>query len=164
MENVNIHKQKLITIILAALVLIFCFLPWIKQSAQGFQTSSNMGFTVWGGIICAIGAVGAVIACLMGNKLEPFSKQTKIIAIVCFVVIFLFALIVAIASSGTEQAQTNIGYIVEVKKSAGIGSWLTMILGLAGIAWTSGILNQLMQSKPVGSIPPPPPPPPPPAG
>jgi hypothetical protein len=164
MQNVSIHKQKLVAIIIAALVLILLFLPWQKQSAQGFQSTNYMGYTIWGGIICAIGAAGAVVTCLLGNKLQPFTKQTKIIAIVCFAIVFLFALIVAIASSGSQQAQTNEGYIVEIKKSAGIGAWLGMVVGLAGIAWTSGILGQLMQQKPAGPMPagPPPPPPPPP--
>lgn len=157
MENVNIHKQKLITIIMAALVLILLFLPW--QKIPALVKSNYMGYTIWGGIICAIAAAAAAGNCLMGNQRQPFTKQTKIIAIVCFAVIFLFALIVAIASSGTEQVDGG-GYYVEVKKSAGIGAWLTMVVGLAGIAWTSGILGQLMQQKPAGSMPPPPPPPP----
>jgi hypothetical protein len=163
MENLGLHKQRLITIIIAALVLILLFLPWQKQSAQGFQSTNYMGYTIWGGIICAVAAAGAIVNSLLGNKLQPFSKQTRIIGIVCFAVVFLFSLIVAIASSGTQQAQTEMGYIVEIKKSAGIGAWLTMVIGLAGIAWTSGILNQLMTpQRPAGSMPPPPPPPPPP--
>src|SRR5262245_6648338 len=114
MENVNIHKQKLITIILAALVLILLFLPW--QKIPALQKSSYMGYTIWGGIICAVAAAGAIGNCLLGDKLQPYTKQSKMIAIICFAAIFLFSLIVAIASSGTVQIDIGGGYLMEAKK------------------------------------------------
>lgn len=172
--------QRIVALIIGALILIFLFLTWQKKSAQGYESATYMGFTIWGGIVSAVGVVGVVVTCLMGDRLQPFNKQSKIIAMVCFGLIFLLSLIVALASSGTEQGQTNFGEIVEIKKSAGIGAWLTLVAAVAGIAWVSGILNQLTAGKttspatfnpptppmpgatpptPPGSMPPPPPPP-----
>ena len=178
--NLPLHMQRIVTLIIAALILIFLFLPWLKRSAQGYQTTTYMGFTIWGGIVCAVGVAGVVVTTLLGDRLQPFTKQTKIIAMVCFGIIFLFAIIVAIASSGTEQAQDEYYQLVELKKSAGIGAWLTIVAAAAGLAWVSGILNQLTAGRTAspatfspptppmpgatppttqGSMPPPPPPP-----
>jgi hypothetical protein len=178
--NLNLHMQRIVTLIIAAVILIFLFLPWLKKSAQGYQTTTYMGFAIWGGIVCAVGVAGVIVTCLMGDRLQPFTKQTKVIAMVCFGIILLIAIIAAIASSGTEQAQNEYYQIVEQKKSAGIGAWLTIVAGAAGLAWVSGILNQLMAGRttspasfsppptppgvipptPPGATPPPPPPPP----
>jgi drug/metabolite transporter (DMT)-like permease len=168
MENLNLHKQRLITVIVGILGLIFLFLPWQKVTAQGYEGTSHMGFTIWGGIICAI-AIVVVIAdsIFIGDKIRPFDKQGKIIAIACFAIMFLMTIIVLIASSDSEQLRTNLGDIVEVKKSAGIGAWLSLVLELVGLAWVSGILDKLNLTTTPSSVthsgPPPPPPPPPPA-
>lgn len=165
MQQVNLHKQRLITIGIAVLGLIFLFLPWIKNSAQGFQTFSNMGYVVWGGVICAIiFAAVIVISLLIGNKMQAFDKQGKLIAIIAFAVALLFTIIVLIAASGTENRMTNQGFAVQVNKSAGIGVWLTLIVEIGGLVFVSGILDKLTQQgttsgRPIPNVPPPPPPP-----
>jgi heme A synthase len=186
--NLNLHMQRIVTLIIGAVILIFLFLPWLKKTPpQGYQTSSYMGFAIWGGIVCAVGVAGVIVTCLMGDRLQPFTKQIKVIAMVCFGIIVLFAIIVAIASSGTELQQDENYQQVQVKKSAGIGAWLTLVAGVAGLLWVSGLLNQLMAGRttspasfspptapgltpptppgvtpptPPGATPPPPPPPP----
>ncbi|MBS1631574.1 MAG: hypothetical protein JST10_03265 [Bacteroidetes bacterium] len=165
MQQVNLHKQRLITVAIAALGLIFLFLPWIKNSAQGFQTSSNMGYVIWGGIICAIAFAAAIATSLLiGNKMQAFDKQGKLIAIIAFAAALLFTIIFLITASGTENQMTNLGYAVQVNKSAGIGAWLCLILEIGGLVFVSGILNKLMQQntmagRPASNTPPPPPPP-----
>lgn len=158
MQQINLHKQRLITVAIAALGLIFLFLPWVKLAGQ-----SNMGYVVWGGIISAL-AFAAVIAnsILLGDKTKPFDKQGKLIAIIAFAVAFLFTIIVLIVSNGTTQVQQGF-YVFEVKRSAGIGVWLTLILEIGGLVFISGILDQLLQQKAGMNVPnqaPPPPPPP----
>lgn len=164
MQQINLHKQRLITIIIAILGLIFLFLPWVRNSAEGFQGSSNMGYAIWGGVISAIAFAAAIaISLLMGNKMQAFDKQGKLITIIAFAIALLFTIIVLIVASGSENQMTNMGFPVQVKKSAGIGVWLTLILEIGGLVFISGILDQLLQQKAGMNVPnqaPPPPPPP----
>jgi len=159
MENVNLHKQRLITIGIGALGLIFLFLPWIKTG-----NSSNMGYAIWGGIICALAfAVVIVDSILLGDKTKPFDKQGKLIAIISFAFALLLTIIVLISASGTSQV-SNGYFVVEFKKSAGIGVWLSLILEIGGLVWVTGILDQLLAQQKFtapGSTSTPPPPPPP---
>ena len=158
MQQVNLHKQRLISAIIAVLGLIFCFLPWIK-----IGTESHMGFGIWGGIASALAfAVVIAVSILIGDKTKAFDKQGKLIAIIAFGLALLLTIIILISASGTGQ-QSNGFYIFEVKKSAGIGVWLALILEIAGLLWVTGILDQLMQQKPTTAAPTAPPPPPPPA-
>jgi hypothetical protein len=156
MQNVNLHKQRLIAIAIGVLGLIFLFLPWIKMGS-----TSHMGYGIWGGIICALAfAVVIVDSILLGDKIKPFDKQGKLIAIISFALALLLTIIVLISSSGTNQV-SNGYFVVEVKESAGIGVWLSLILEIAGLVWVSGIADKFMQSSmsPGPSGPPPPPPP-----
>ncbi len=162
MENLNLHKQRLVTILIGALGLIFLFLPWLKVQSFG-GSASHMGYNIWGGIITAIAFAAAIASSLLlGDKTKPFDKQGKLIAIIAFAVAFLFTLIVLIASSGSGQ-QTAGFYVIEVKKSPGIGVWLTLVLELGGLAWVTGVLDKLAQhnAAAAGSAPPPTPPNPP---
>lgn len=160
MQNVNLHKQRLVTIGIGALGLIFLFLPWIKTGS-----ASHMGYGIWGGIICALAfAVAIVDSILLGDKTKPFDKQGKLIAIISFALALLLTIIVLISASGTSQV-SNGYFVVEFKKSAGIGVWLSLILEIGGLVWVTGILDKLIQqqstthpSMPTGAPPPPPPP------
>ena len=155
MQNVNIHKQRLIAIAISVLGLIFLFLPWIKVG-----TSSHMGYGIWGGIASALAFAGVIVDCiLLGDKTKAFDKQGKMIAMIAFGFALLLTLIIALTASGTGQ-ETNGFFIIEVKKSSGIGVWLTLVLEIIGLLWVSGLVDQLLQPKTVaaGTTPPPPPP------
>lgn len=164
MQNVNLHKQRLIAAAIAGLGLIFLFLPWVKLGAG---VGSKMGYAVVGGIISAIAFVAIIADSLaIGDKTKPFDKTGKLIAIIAFAIAFLLTLIIAF---GGSQKVPNGVFEIEIKSSPGIGVWLTMILEIAGLLWVTGILDKLMQQKTTssGGFPPsapPPPPPPPPAG
>jgi hypothetical protein len=123
-----------------------------------------MGYGVWGGIISALAFAVVIVDCiLLGDKTKPFDKQGKLIAIIAFALALLLTIIVLIASNGNGQVSNGF-FVVEVKKSTGVGVWLSLILEIAGLLWVSGILDQLMQQKPAASgptqMPPPPPAPP----
>jgi drug/metabolite transporter (DMT)-like permease len=163
MEKLNLHKQRLITIAIAGLGLIFLFLPWVKEG-----TTSHMGYGIWGGIASALAfAVAIVDSILLGDKTKSFDKQGKLIATIAFAFALLLTIIVLIASSGTGQQATQFGFAIEVKKSAGIGVWLALILEIAGLVYLTGVLDKLMQQNastpgstpkpPTSSAPPPPP-------
>lgn len=160
MQQVNLHQQKLITVLIGIVGIIFLFLPW--QKIQGGQ--SYMGFSIWGGIICGVAIVALIASCLVvGDRTKPFDKQGKMIAMICFGLMLLLTIIILATSGGTKQQALNQFYIVEIKTTTGIGVWLSLILELGGIAWVSGILNQLIQQKSFlsGPVPPSAPPPPP---
>ena len=163
MQQVNLHKQRLIALIIAAVALISIFLPWtVQKVAQQFLDFFNQGGGGGGrstmngfrntGLLSFLGIAGVAVASLMGDKMKEYDKNTKMIAMVSFGVISLGALIYLLQlSSRTNKA---------LGASAGIGLWIALIVGLAGVAWVSGILNQMTQSKPsAGTTPPAPPPP-----
>ena len=146
MQNVNLHMQRIVSIIIGVLGLIFCFLPWVKEG-EGYGSVSHMGFSIWGGIVSALAIAGVIVNCLLiGDRTKPFDKQGRIIAMICFAVMFLLAILVLVGS-GTEQTRLNDYYVLEVKKSAGIGVWLTLVISLAGLALSSGLLNAAFAAK-----------------
>jgi hypothetical protein len=159
MQNVNLHKQRLITVAMAALGLIFLFLPW---ATLGAGIGSKMGYAIVGGIISAIAFAGIIVDSLvLGDKTKPFDKTGKLIAIIAFAIAFLMTLIVAFG--GSEKVSNGV-FEMEIKRTAGIGVWLTLILEIAGLLWITGVLDKLMQQKTSssGGFPPSAPPPPPP--
>jgi hypothetical protein len=99
MEQINLHKQKLYAVIVAAIGLIAVFLPWWKVSYGGFGGYGGLGsYSVNGmhdlGIITFLGFIGAgIITFVMGDKTRPFEGQAKMIVALCFAGAGLFALI-----------------------------------------------------------------------
>ncbi len=98
MENLNLHKQKLYALIVAAVGLIAMFLPWWKVSFGGMLGGFGGGYSVNGmhdlGIISFLGFVGAgVVTFLMGDKTKAYDGQPKMITAACFAGAGLFALI-----------------------------------------------------------------------
>lgn len=99
MEQINLHKQKLYALIVAAVGLIAVFLPWWKISYGGFGSFGGLGsVSVNGmhdlGIITFLGFIGAgVVTFAMGDKTKPFEGQAKMISAACFAGAGLFALI-----------------------------------------------------------------------
>lgn len=116
----QIHKQKLYSLIFAAVSLLGMFLPWFSY---GFFGSLN-GFHSWG-ILSFIGILGVAAACLMGDKLLPFDETFKKVALGSFGAIVLGAVI----------------YLIEVDFHTGAGIWLTIIAGALGLVWVLGKVN-----------------------
>jgi hypothetical protein len=172
--NLNLHPQRLIALAIAAVALIFMFLTWSSNTAQGFEGKTGNGFGDFG-LLTAAGILGVIIASFMGNKNMPYDRQTKMIAMGSFAAIVLGAIahfILRMTQGGKSAVSDGFyQYEVDVKASTGVGTWLALVAGLIGLAYLSGILNQLSAgaarpsstaSTPNPPIPPSAPPPPPP--
>lgn len=131
MEQVNLHKQKLYSLIIAGIAFIALFLPWISL---GFFGSAN-GLRSWG-LLSLLGVVGVVAACLMGNKTLPFDDTFKKVALASFGAIALGALIFFIRLSSIGLGAT------------GFGIWLCLIAGVLGVLWVMGIVKLPDAKKP----------------
>lgn len=153
MENLNLNKQRLIAIGTSIVALISMILPWqtYKVLADFFGNTKNgsiTGFNGWGWI-SLLGILAVVIASLLGDKMKPYDANSKMIALGGFGGVVLGALIFMIrvmSATGT---------------SIGFGLFICIVVGLVGLAFVSGILNQFIQQKtssPGSTAPPPPPP------
>ena len=70
----------------------------------------------------------------MGNKESPFDANTKNIVVAGFAAIALGALIFFLRISSFGGGFLGAG-------SAGIGLWLCLLLGLAGLAFSFGVIK-----------------------
>ena len=130
MEQMNFHKQKLYSLIVAGVAFIALILPWMTLPFFG---SAN-GFKSWG-FLSLIGIVGVVIACFMGDKALAFDETSKKISLGSFAAIALGALIFFIRISGTGL-------------KSGFGLWLCLLAGIAGGAWVMGLIKLPDNKKP----------------
>ena len=128
----NFHKQKLYSLIVAAVALISLLLPWMSLPFFG----SINGFRSWG-LLSFLGVIGVAIACFMGDKTKIFDETFKKIALASFAAIAVGALLFFIRISGT-----GIGV------GAGFGLWLCLIAGLAGVGWVMGLIKLPDNKKP----------------
>jgi hypothetical protein len=133
MENLNFHKQKLYSLIVAGVALIAMLLPWITTS---FGYGSGNGFRSWG-LLSLLGIVGVGAACFMGDKTKEFDEMYKKVAMGSFAAIALGALIffLRINSFG--------GFV-----KSGFGLWLCLLAGLAGLGWVLGLIKLPDNKKP----------------
>ncbi len=75
----NIHKQRIIILVLAAIGIVSIFLPWIKGADGGFISGiAGKGFQSWGALLCLI---ATLVICLYGEKQVPLDGLMKYIAI-----------------------------------------------------------------------------------
>ena len=104
MENVNLHKSKMIALVIAAVGIISCILPWWSVPGVDFFGQRMGGGSLNGlhklGIAAFIAfiAVG-IVTFAMGDKTKPYEGQEKMIAAICFGGAFLFTLITLLANS-----------------------------------------------------------------
>jgi hypothetical protein len=164
MQQINLHRQKLIALAIALLALIFMFLPWYKPTklmADVFDlgralgadpdasSSSRNGFHGWG-FLSLGGILGIMILSLTGDKTRPFEGQIKQGAMIAFGNMTIGAII----------------SLIDLGKNfnSGVGLYLCMATGLLGLAWVGQFLRNinLGTSPATQTIPTPPPPPPPP--
>src|ERR1700738_1281698 len=92
MENLNLHKQKLYALIVAAVGLIAMLLPWqtytlaIQFGGMNFGgggKGSINGFNGWGWI-SLLGILAVVVASLIGDKTKTYDDNSKKIALAGF--------------------------------------------------------------------------------
>jgi len=145
MEQMNLHKQKLYAIIIAAIGLISVFLPWWKVSF-GFGGFGG-GYSINGfrdlGIIVFLGFVGAgVVTFAMGDKSKAFEGQIKMIVAACFGAAALFSLI----------------QFLRQTKFTSFGLYLAILAGIAGVILVYVLKPEQLGGKPPSAPPPPPPP------
>lgn len=132
MEQMNFHKQKLYSLIMAGAALVALILPWAKISLGGYGGASANGLH-GEGFITLLGIIGVVAACFMGNKAVAFEGNSKNIALGGFVAVIAGAVIAFINISGKSTG----GYGVH----AGIGLWLALAAGAVGLLFLLGVIK-----------------------
>ena len=140
MEQMNFHKQKLYSLIVAGVAFVSLLLPWLTISFGGFGGGSANGFRGWG-ILSLFGVIGVVIACFMSDRTKPFDDNFKKIAMGSFAAIAVGALIFFLR---LNSAGGGFGSAVK----AGFGLWLCLIAGLAGLAFVMGFIKVPDNKKP----------------
>lgn len=136
MEQMNLHKQKLYAVIIAAVGLISCFLPWWKVSFGGLGGFGGGGYSINGmrdlGIIAFLAFAGAgVVTFVMGDKTKPFTGQVKMIAAACFGGAGLIALIQFLRQSSYTS----------------FGLYLAILAGIAGAVIVYFIKPEQLEGK-----------------
>lgn len=132
MENLGFHKQKLYSLILAAVGLVSLLLPWFSVSAGGFGSISRNGFNSWG-LISLIGVGVVAAACFMGDKAATFDDMGKKLALGGFGGIAGGAVIYLI-----RVLTVGGGYGGVVKASPGLGLFIGLAAGIIGLLFVLG--------------------------
>ncbi len=134
MEQMNLHKSKLMALIVAAVGIVSCILPWWHYSfgGFGFGTSVSINGLHELGIVAFIGFIGAgVVTFVMGDKSKPYEGQVKMITAACFGGAALIAVI---------QLLRNI-------HGLSIGIFLALAAGVIGALWVWGLVK-MPENKP----------------
>ena len=132
MEQMNLHKQKLYALIVAAVGVISCILPWWKVSFGGFGPGISINGLHELGWITFLGFIGAgVVTFVMGDKTKPYEGQEKMIAAACFAGAGAIALI----------------QFLRQTRFASFGIFLAIAAGVLGALWVWGIVK-LPENKP----------------
>ncbi len=155
MENLNLHKLKLYSIIGAAIALIAMLLPWQTYSfGGGFggfgRGGSINGFRGWGWI-SLLGLLAVVAAALMGDKTKAYDETSRVVALAGFGGVAAGALIFLIRVMSVKSGG---GF----NSSPGFGLFICLVVGLAGLAVILGLVK-LPDTKPPSPPGPPPAPP-----
>lgn len=137
MENkTSIHQKKMYALIIGGAALLGMILPWATVSYGGFGGGgSSNGFAGWG-FLSLLGIVGVVVASLLGDKLQDYDKNMKIVAMSSFGGIVLGAFIGMMQVSSAGGRMGGIGGV-----KTGIGIFLTILAGAAGLLWVAGIIK-----------------------
>jgi hypothetical protein len=140
MDQMNFHKLKLYALIAAGAALVSLLLPWLTFSFLGASQSWN-GFRGWG-ILSLTGVIGVAVLTFMGNKQDEYSADTKKYVMICFGAIALGAILFFLRKNSVTG-----GIYGDVIKT-GIGLWLCLAAGLAGLAMVYGLVK-IEAKKPV---------------
>lgn len=132
--GINLHKQKLYSLILGGVALIGMILPWATQSLGGFGSNSlGNGFQGWG-ILSLFGLIAVLVSSLAGDKTKDYDQNMRYLAIGAFGAIALGALISFMQLSG---AGGRMGMGIK----SGIGVWFCIIAGILGLLWVTGVIK-----------------------
>ncbi len=130
MENVNFHKQKLYSLIVAGVALLALFLPWAKVSYGGYGGGSVNGLH-GEGLITLLGVGAVAAACFMGDKMKAFEGNFRNIALGGFGAILAGAVIALISVSSKGRGVIK----------PGLGIWLAIAAGVVGLLFLLGIIK-----------------------
>jgi len=147
MQQVNLHKSKITALIIAAVGIISCLLPWWHVSYGGYGEMLGLGssYNLNGlhklGIVAFVAFIAAgIVPVIVGDKTKPFEGQEKMITTICFGAAVLFTLITLLANS----------------KFLSFGIFLALVAGAIGALFVWGIVK-MPENKPTTNPPPPPP-------
>jgi hypothetical protein len=129
----GLAKQRLYSLIVAGVGLISIFLPWVTIRYGGFSGGSVNGLHSWG-LISVIGVGVVAAACFMGNKAAGFDANGKKMAMAGFGAMVVGALLFFLRIN-------SFGGGISSAVHAGLGLWICIAAGLAGLAWVMGFIK-----------------------
>ena len=127
----GLHKQKLYSLVIAGAGLIFMFFGWAKVAGYGGYGGGSANGLHGEGFISLLGIAAVAAACFMGDKSKMFEGNMKYIAMGGFGAMILGALIAFLNINGKGH-----GII-----KPGLGLWLEIIAGAAGLLFILGIIK-----------------------
>ncbi|HUR65902.1 MAG TPA: hypothetical protein VMZ03_06095 [Chitinophagaceae bacterium] len=128
----GLHKQKLYALILAAVGVISCILPWWKVSYGGYGGVSINGLHELGWVTF-LGFIGAgVVTLVMGDKTKAYDGQEKMYVAVCFAAAGAIALI----------------QFLRQTRFASFGIFLAVAAGVLGALLVWGMVKMPENKKP----------------
>jgi hypothetical protein len=142
MENLNLHKSKIIGLIIAAVGIISCLLPWWHVSFGGLYGIGG-GYSINGlhrlGIVTFIAFIGAgIVPVLLGDKTKPFEGQAKMITAALFGGAAFFALLTLVF---------NLHFL-------SFGIFLAIAVGVIGALFVWGMVKMPENKPPTTPTPP----------
>jgi len=137
MEQLNFHKQKMYALIVSLVAFISLLLPWLTT---GFGGSLN-GFRGLG-FLSLLGIAAVVALSFMGDKSKEYDPNSKKLVMAGFGAISAGALIFLL----TKNSSYGGGIFGSIFKP-GLGLWLCLISGIAGMALLTGIIK-IPENKP----------------
>ena len=132
MEQANFHKQKLYALVIAVVALVALLLPWLSINIFGMSQSWN-GFRGWG-ILSFLGILGVGALALLGDRSADYTPDFRNYTKIAFGMIALGAFLFFLRKN--YVAGSDFGGL-----KTGIGLWLCLIAGLAGLALFLGFIK-----------------------
>lgn len=132
MEQMNFHKQKLYSLIIAGVALVALLLPWVSINFLGASQSWN-GLRGWG-LLSLLGVGGVAALSFIGNKPDDYTAEYKNYVMIAFGAIALGAVLFFLRKGSVAGGFNNL-----VK--TGIGLWISLAAGLAGLALSYGLIK-----------------------
>lgn len=135
-NNINLHQQKLYSLIIGAVGLLGMILPWAStQGFGGYGSTSVNGFQGWG-ILSLFGIIGVLVSSLFGDKTKPYDQNMKYLAIGGFAALTLGAFIYFMQISGNKGGMFGLA-----GPKSGMGLWFCIVPGIIGMLWAAGVLK-----------------------